>query len=225
MADARFPYPTVEMTEAEWREAYRVWGGLADSVRRLNEASLRTTISYDEANAIAAEIDDLTERLRKSQIPDISHGVSITNEGKFLNYGNAVVGVRNPIAPPLRATMDPSGRAESSFELNGLYEGPPGCVHGGVIALVLDQVLGLAAAAGGSPGMTGTLSIRYLQNTPLGACSAEAWIDRIEGVKTIVKGEMRRADGAATAEAEAIFILPRWARQEPEEKKKPPRFE
>ncbi len=69
-------------------------------------------------------------------------------------------------------------------------------MHGGVVALVLDQVFGEAAAAGGSPGMTGTLTLRYQRNTPLGdACSAEAWVDRVEGVKTIVKGEMRDADG------------------------------
>lgn len=99
-------------------------------------------------------------------------------------------------------------------------------VHGGVAALVLDQMLGEAAAAGGSPGMTGTLELRYVQNTPLGDCSAEAWIDRVEGVKTIVKGELRRGDGECTVRAQGIFILPRWARQALEEHhQKPPRFE
>ncbi len=88
-----------------------------------------------------------------------------------------------------------AGRASAEFELNALYEGPPGQVHGGVVALVLDQVFGEAAAAGGTPGMTGTLTLRYRLNTPLGRCSAAAWVDRRDGVKTIVKGEMRRADG------------------------------
>ena len=49
--------------------------------------------------------------------------------------------------------------------------------------------------------MTGTLELRYEQNTPLGDCSAEAWVDRVEGVKTIVKGELRRADGECTVRA------------------------
>ena len=74
--------------------------------------------------------------------------------------------------------------------------------------------------------MTGTLTLRYVQNTPLGDCAAEAWIERVDGVKTIVKGVMRRADGETTAEAEGIFILPRWAREAIDEhNQRPPRFE
>jgi hypothetical protein len=87
-------------------------------------------------------------------------------------------------------------------------------------------VFGEAAAAGGTPGMTGTLTLRYQLNTPLGACSAEAWVDRREGVKTIVKGELRRADGTVTVTAEGVFILPRWAREKlAEEGGTPPQYE
>ncbi len=68
--------------------------------------------------------------------------------------------------------------------------------------------------------------MRYEKNTPLGDVSAEAWIDRVEGVKTIVKGELRDADGETTVRAEGIFILPRWAREAMEKNNhKPPRFE
>ena len=99
-------------------------------------------------------------------------------------------------------------------------------VHGGVVALVLDQLLGEAAAAGGSPGMTGTLTLRYVHGTPLGDCSGEAWIDHVDGVKTIVKGELRRADGEPSVHAEGVFILPRWARDAlAEHHQRPPRFE
>jgi hypothetical protein len=34
------------------------------------------------------------------------------------------------------------------------------------------------------------------------------------GIKTIVKGELRDADGEVTVEAEGLFILPRWAREQ-----------
>ena len=134
--------------------------------------------------------------------------------------------MRNPIAVPLDMQRSDEGRAWASFHLNALYEGPPDTVHGGVVALVLDQILGEAAAAGGSPGMTGTLTLRYEKNTPLGDVSAEAWVDRVEGVKTIVKGELRDADGQTTVRAEGVFILPRWAREAMErDHRKPPRFE
>ncbi len=221
----RVQYTVVEMDEAELEQERVVFGGLADSVRALADASLRTTVQPEVATEVRAEIDRLTARLAAEQIPG-SFGVSLSSSGMVRGHGNAVVGLRNPVAVPLQVEKSDDGRAWSSFHLGALYEGPPGCVHGGVLALVLDQLLGEAGAAGGAPGMTGTLTLRYEQNTPLGDCSAEAWIDRVEGVKTFVMGELRRADGETTVRAEGIFILPRWARDAlAEQHRKPPRFE
>jgi len=211
---APFTYQVVDLTDEEVEAENAVYGGLADAVRRLNEATLRTTVDHETVEEVRRQVEELTARLEKSMIEG-SFGVSFTSGGRVRGYGNAVVGLRNPLAVPLRIVQDKDrGRARAEFELNALYEGPPGQVHGGVVALVLDQVFGEAAAAGGTPGMTGTLKLRYGLNTPLGRCSAEAWVDRRDGVKTIVKGELRRADGTVTVTAEGIFILPRWAREE-----------
>jgi acyl-coenzyme A thioesterase PaaI-like protein len=218
-------YTFVDLTDEELEQERVVLGGLAESIRELADASIRTTVPHEVISEVRAEIERLSARLRAEQIPG-SFGVSLTSKGTVRGYGNAVVGLRNPIAPPLEMERSDDGRAWASFHLGAVYEGPPGMVHGGVAALVLDQVLGEAAAAGGSPGMTGTLTLRYLQNTPLGDCSAEGWIDRVEGVKTFVHAELRRADGEATVRAEGVFILPRWAREALEEHQaKPPRFE
>jgi acyl-coenzyme A thioesterase PaaI-like protein len=218
-------YTVVDMTEDELEQERVVLGGLAQSVRELAEASLRTTVPVDVADEVRQEIERLTARLREEEIPG-AFGVHLTSSGVVRGHGNAVVGMRNPIAVPLDMQRSGEGRAWASFHLNALYEGPPGTVHGGVVALVLDQVLGEAAAAGGSPGMTGTLTLRYEKATALGDASAEAWVDRVEGAKTIVKGEMRDADGETTVLAEGIFILPRWAREAMEKhNQKPPRFE
>jgi acyl-coenzyme A thioesterase PaaI-like protein len=211
---APFNYQVVDLTDEEVEAENAVYGGLADAVRRLNEATLLTTVDHETVEEVRQQVEELTARLEKSRIEG-SFGVSFTTGGRVRGYGNAVVGLRNPLAVPLHIVQDKElGRARAEFELNALYEGPPGQVHGGVVALVLDQVFGEAAAAGGTPGMTGTLKLRYGLNTPLGHCSAEAWVDRRDGVKTIVKGELRRADGTVTVTAEGIFILPRWAREE-----------
>lgn len=220
-----FEYRVVDISQDELAAEEDVFGGLAQSVRELSEASLRTTVDPEVAGAVRKQVDELTAQLRAEQIEG-SYGVTLTPDGKVMAYGNAVVGLRNPIAVPLTLERDPSGRAKASFHLNALYEGPPTMVHGGVIALILDQVFGEAASAGGTPGMTGTLTLRYLKNTPLGDASAEAWIDRREGVKTFVHGVMRNADGEETVRAEGIFILPRWAREAMEkDQATPSRFE
>ena len=84
-------------------------------------------------------------------------------------------------------------------------------MHGGICALVLDHILGEAASDGlTQPKFTGTITLRYLRGTPLGPLRAEAFIDRIEGVKTFARGYLSDADGA-TVEAEGVFIQPAWA--------------
>jgi len=211
---APFNYEVLDLTDEQVDAEVAVFGALTDAVRRLNAATLRTTVDHETVEDVRRQVEELTARLEKSMIPN-NFGVSFTKGGRIRGYGNAVVGLRNPNAVPLKVVQDKvNGRASAEFELNALHEGPPGQVHGGVVALVLDQVFGEAAAAGGAPGMTGTLTLRYALNTPLGPCSAEAWVDRRDGIKTIVKGEMRRADGTVTVTAEGIFILPRWAREE-----------
>lgn len=202
------------------REA-EVAGGLAQSTRDLVDAVVRSTVPDEEMLAVRAEIDALTARLRTSQI-DGPFGISLTSDGQVRNHGNAVVGLRNAVAPPLDVQTSDDGRAWADFTLGAAYEGPPGLVHGGVSALLLDQIAGEAAAAGGSPGMTGKLTLHYRRGTPLGPLRCEARIDRAEGVKAFVTGFIADAEGA-TVEAEGIFILPKWARKLMD--KQPDKFE
>src|SRR3546814_7378571 len=66
---------------------------------------------------VRKELAAITERLRASQIPS-SHGVTINPEGgTSRNYGNAVVGMRNPIAPPLDITWHEDGLVTTDFHL------------------------------------------------------------------------------------------------------------
>jgi hypothetical protein len=85
--------------------------------------------------------------------------------------------------------------------------------------------LGEAAGAGGKPGMTGTLTLRYRRGTPLGDLHVEAHIDRADGIKTYAVGHIADAEGV-TVEAEGVFILPKWARKAVAERADAPtRFE
>ena len=138
-------------------------------------------------------------------------GVRYISEGDSMAWGNPVIGIRNPIAPPLVINRDPSGGVFTDFHLGAAYEGPPGHVHGGVSAMVLDHVLGEAASDGINPRFTGTISLRYVRATRLGNLHAEARIVRTEGVKTFAVGHLADDEGI-TVEAEGVFIQPRWAR-------------
>jgi acyl-coenzyme A thioesterase PaaI-like protein len=187
---------------------------LAESVRALIDATIRTEADADTVAAARAEIDSATARLRHQQ-SEGSFGVRYLATGERMAWGNAVIGIRNPLAPPVQIHRDDVGTSVCDFHLGAAYEGPPGHVHGGVAALILDHLLGEAASDGINPRLTGTINFRYVRATPLGDLHAEARITRSEGVKTYAVGHLADAEGI-TVEAEGVFIQPRWARERAE---------
>lgn len=201
---------TVQNLNGEEVERLRgVFGPFTESVRELIDATIRTEVDADVVATAKAEIDAITARLRSAQL-DGPFGVRLS-EGGQMPWGNPVIGLRNPIAPPLVIRRSADGGIHTDFHLGAAYEGPPGHVHGGVSALILDHVLGEAASSAQNPRLTGTISMRYLRTTPLGDLHAEARIVRTEGVKTFAVGHIADADGV-TVEAEGVFITPKWAR-------------
>jgi acyl-coenzyme A thioesterase PaaI-like protein len=204
-------YVKDDLSPEEIERQRDLYGPLTQAVRELVDVTIRTTVEDDEIRAAQADVEAVVARLRRSQL-DGPYGVRFGGEGRGRPWGNTVVGVRNAAAPPLLIHHDDEGNAWSDFHLGAAYEGPPNLVHGGVSSMILDQMLGEAAGAGGKPGMTGTLTLRYRQGTPLGDLRAEAWIDRSEGIKTWAKGHIIGPEGV-TVEAEGVFILPRWARE------------
>lgn len=183
---------------------------LTQSVRELVDATIRTEVDADVVAEAKAAIDAATARLRARQL-DGAFGVRFGTDGDQMPWGNAVIGMRNPTAPPLVIHKDSTGRVFTEFHLGAAYEGPPGHVHGGVAALILDHVLGEAASSAERPRLTGTITLRYLRTTRLGPLRAEARIDRTEGVKTFAVGHLADDEGV-TVQAEGVFIQPRWAR-------------
>lgn len=205
--DARYEIITAEKHD----RLTALYGPLTEAVRDLIDAAIVTAVDAETIDEARLAIEAVTQRLRDRQIEG-SQGVRYAVEGRPLAWGNAVIGMRNPIAPPLTVHHEPDGRCWSNFNLGAAYEGPPGLVHGGVCALVLDHMLGEAASEGlTKPLFTGTITVRYLRGTPLGGLRAEAVIERSEDIKTFVRGTVSDAEGV-TVEAEGVFVKPAWAR-------------
>ena len=202
---------TPENLSAEEVQRLRaVYEPLTQSVRELIDATVRTEMDAETVAAAKAEIDSATARLRHKQL-DGTFGVRHLESGERMAWGNVVIGIRNPIAPPLEIQHDGSGTSWCDFHLGAGYEGPPGHVHGGVAALVLDHLLGEAASDGVNPRLTGTITLRYVRATRLGQLHAEATTTRVDGVKTFAVGHLADEEGV-TVEAEGVFIQPRWTR-------------
>jgi hypothetical protein len=208
--DAKIPYEV--MSGDEHDRLASLYGPLTDDVRELIRLALHTDADPDSIDVARTAIQTANDVLRSRQ-HDESQVVRHAVGGRPVVWGNAVIGLRNAIAPPLTIHHDEDAtRCWSEFTLNAAYEGPPGLVHGGVCALVLDHVLGEAASAGlTKPLFTGTLTVRFVRGTPLGRLRAEAAVERTEGVKSFVSGHLSDGEGI-TVEAEGIFIKPAWAR-------------
>jgi hypothetical protein len=198
------------LTAADLDRVKSLYAPLADAVRDLIDATIRTQADEDVVADARAAIETVTRALREKTR---STGVSFITDGHPVPLANAAIGPCNPIAPPMIVHHDDDGRCWSDFDLGLAYEGPPGLVHGGVSALLLDHILGEAASEGlTKPRFTGTLTLKYLRGTPLGPLRAEAFIDHAEGVKTYARGSISDAAGI-TVEAEGVFIQPSWARE------------
>lgn len=202
------PIFTVQPREPVDEQRVERLSALAAEVRRLNEATVHTALPEEELTELTAQVRRLTDRLGAARraLPPVSAAL---DDGMLQQLASPVTGDLNPIAPPCEVDFLEDGSVRTEFTLNFLYEGPPGLVHGGVSAMVLDQLLGLAANRNGTPGLTATLELRYRRPTPLGErLTAEARIDRIEGRKAYAVGRILNAEGKVTIEATAMFVMP-----------------
>jgi acyl-coenzyme A thioesterase PaaI-like protein len=128
--------------------------------------------------------------------------------GQVSHELNPMAGWSNPIAPPVTSWID-GDLARATCQCGWAYEGPPGSVHGGFVASIFDQFLGMAQILGGQPGMTGYLHVNYHNRTPLNTeLTLEGRLVKVERRKTIMRGEMY-ADGVMTASAECLFVQPK----------------
>jgi len=190
---------------------------LAAATRELVDSVVLTAADEDDLAVAAKEVEQLTERLRQ-RLHEHPPRPDLGPDGRMRALANPVIGEANPLAPPLYVETTTDGTARAEFELGAAYEGPPDLVHGGVSALILDHILGSAGGAARRPGMTGTLELRYRRPTPLHRpLVARAWVDRVDGRKTAIRGEIARADGRVCVEASGLFILPSFLADQMEE--------
>lgn len=175
---------------------------LVSRVHDLIDAVANTEADPDVLAEAAATVDGLTERLNAARR---EIGTMVQREEDFTTITNMVDGDSNPTAPPLALDRTSEG-VSGQVTLNSIYQGPPGHVHGGWIAALLDQAVGTASALETRPGLTGKLEVTYRTPTPLFTpLDVTGRVDRVEGRKVFVSGEVR-AHGEVTAEANALMI-------------------
>jgi len=119
------------------------------------------------------------------------------------------IGLANPLSPPVVFEQS-ADRVVGRVTFGSAYEGPPGCVHGGYVAAVFDELLGATQSMSGTQGMTAHLGIDYRRPTPLHQpLRLEGWLESHEGRKIWARGELRldaEGEQPVLAESAALFI-------------------
>lgn len=168
-------------------------------VSETDQARLAEHVAFmaDKIGAAAARPEDVTI--------DDPHQMG----GHIRNDITPASSAHNPIAPPMDIRWNgEESRCELALPLQ--YQGPPGRVHGGIVALLLDHVLGHAANSGGVPrSYTRYLNVSYEAATPIGEpLIIVGRTARQDGRKRFMEGEIL-CNGEVRVRAEGLWIEPR----------------
>jgi acyl-coenzyme A thioesterase PaaI-like protein len=183
---------------------------LAAALRELIEVSVTTTVGAGEVRAAAQVVREVAERLAVARRPveQVSELVDLASGRRVFNPVN---GVASALAPPLRLRREEDGLVGEAT-LGVAYEGPPSFVHGGMSALLMDQVLGDTAAEAGVWGMTAHLELDYRGPLPLGEpLVLRGRAGESDGRKSLIVGTIARAASPedVLVEARGLFVTPR----------------
>ncbi|MEU3984030.1 PaaI family thioesterase [Streptomyces sp. NPDC026672] len=180
---------------------------LADTLRQAIDETVCTEAPTADLAAALASARELLTRLRGHRRPD-RQLASLDERGEGARFHSPASGRGNPLAPPLRIRVVDGG-VEAVAALGRAYEGPPGYVHGGVTALLMDEVLGRAAVEAGRYGVTADLTLRYRRPVPLRTpVLLTARVRETHGRRTTVTGRVVAAGDPdiPLVEADGLFM-------------------
>jgi acyl-coenzyme A thioesterase PaaI-like protein len=177
-------------------------------LRRLTNQGVHTSASPEVLHRAAAALEAVADELEPvtpAWAPAVPAFFEHMLPEDFFPF-SPMIGRYNALAPPVAVEVI-DGAVHGTANLDAAYEGPPGCVHGGVIAAMFDELLGVANISAGVGAMTGTLTITYRSPTPLKTdLTFSAKVQGVDGRKVRTMGTIHSGERLC-AEADGIFIL------------------
>ncbi len=190
---------------------------VATRLRALGHEFVARDLSDDDLDAFAVTVDELLARARHAprrqrRVPRASvdsFAMAVPDEGqveKHQLFADSVVsGLANPMG--LGAGLRREGdQAVMEVVLGAAFEGAPGRSHGGVIAALVDETMGLVMGLQGVLAFTAQLDITFRAPAPVDqTLTARAWLDERRGRKLTMKATVAAGD-VLVAEATALFV-------------------
>jgi uncharacterized protein (TIGR00369 family) len=103
---------------------------------------------------------------------------------------------------------DTTQRIRGNFRLGTEYQGGAGFVHGGIIATVLDEVMGKVCRFRGVHAVTAELTVEYLRPVPVDVdLVVHGYEAEMAGRNLFMVGEIRNVSGKVLARGKGRFVI------------------
>lgn len=179
---------------------------LVEQLRRVR--TLTTGGVFDtDLGPLTEQVRDVADQLEAASATTAQRQARTWSRGDYV-ANCPVMGRGNVLAPHVEFDLLPDGTFRGETTLGLEYQGPPGCVHGGIVSLLFDVVLGRANFHAESSGMTVYLDVDYHSPTPvLEPLVITGRQVRAEGRKIWSQGAIHAGDRLC-ATAEGFFVDP-----------------
>lgn len=206
------------------------WSALARAAaaaRRLNRALAARQLDEAAANAIAttleatleglgpteprSKLDDMLSRPYLREIYADKYFPLPLGPGDEIEFDpfSLAGGALHPASLDLRFYKESDVSVTGVCWVDPAFAGPPERTHGGVMAMVFDEMMGALNRMRGNKAFTAWLRADYRAATPLEVPLAlRAWVERIERRKITLRATCH-ANDELTCEAEGLFVMPR----------------
>jgi len=162
---------------SNFAERRRATEQLAVSIRAMADAAAETAVEPSVLDDVRAQIDDIAARLRAAVHDGAYSGLveqpvdfSIPENPMPLN---PIIGACNPTRPDVQLRYR-DGEVVGTARVTRRFTGPPGFTHGGISAMLADQIVALTGGAVGTRCITKALHVRFRRPLPIGE-PVELW--------------------------------------------------
>ena len=141
----------------------------AGAIRRLSSLLLSLEHAHPTVDAILAQISDWEAELNAAVPPDSAPRIGDDDDGirrVYLDHATDI-GAFNPCFPEYRFDHLDGETASGRVSFPVVYEGPPGLVHGGFLAVFFDCVMQHQNCVAGLSGKTRSLQVTFRRPTPV----------------------------------------------------------
>jgi len=141
----------------------------AGAIRRLGSLLLSLEHAHPTVDAIVAQIGDWERELSGAVPPDSAPRIGSDEDGSrrvYLDHATDI-GAFNPCFPEYRFDHLDAQNASGRVAFPLVYEGPPGVVHGGFLAVFFDCVMQHQNCFAGLSGKTRFLNVKFRRPTPV----------------------------------------------------------